>query len=179
MASPHVTAFIGLGSNIGNGRLTLQKAWMELGGHPLIEVEALSCPYLSAPVGMDSDNWFTNAVGRLSTCLSSEQLLQELLKTEQFFGRRRDDSVTGYQDRTLDLDLLYYGSDVAATEMLTLPHPAIAQRLFVLEPLAEIAADFKDPVDGLPFNEKLLILKQQIENGDIAFQEIDKKEWDE
>jgi 2-amino-4-hydroxy-6-hydroxymethyldihydropteridine diphosphokinase len=83
------TAFIGLGSNIGDGLNTLQRAWFEIGSLANITALALSSPYLSEPVGMASDNWFTNGVGRLQTDLAPTQLLKSIQKIETHFGRRR------------------------------------------------------------------------------------------
>lgn len=171
------TAYIGLGSNLGDGLLTLQKAWAEVGRSPGIELQALSSPYLSAPVGMESDNWFTNGVGRLATSNSPEEILSLLLAVEKSFGRRRDDTTEGYQDRTLDLDLLYFGSTVMETDHLILPHPSLEKRLFVLEPLAEIADDLEDPLDGLTPKEKLYRLKEQMRNGEVPLQEISRGSW--
>jgi 2-amino-4-hydroxy-6-hydroxymethyldihydropteridine diphosphokinase len=143
------TAYIGLGSNIGDGKITLQAAWQNLGEREGIVLEALSRPYMSAPVDMTSQHWFTNAVGKLQTTLSPQELLQELLLVEKAFGRKRDERSFGYQDRSLDLDLLYYGDVTMDQPELVLPHPRIGDRLFVLVPLAELAGDFRDPVSGL------------------------------
>jgi len=170
-------AYIGLGSNIGDGLSTLQSAWAELGKSANVSLKTLSSPYLSAPVGMESENWFTNAVGMVETSLVPEALLSQLLEVESHFGRRRDPSQEGYQDRTLDLDLLYFGQSIKATDVLTLPHPYLDQRLFVLRPLVEIALDFNDPVDGLTPAEKLTMLKKEMEEGRIPMQEIKRGSW--
>ena len=101
------TACIGLGSNLGDSRKLLQDAWQELEGEPDITTKVLSSPYRTMPIGMDSPNWFVNAVGLLETTLAAELLLDALLRVEQQFGRIRSDSGE-YQDRTLDLDLLLF-----------------------------------------------------------------------
>ncbi len=142
-------AWIGLGSNLGDSKKILQQAWQMLGEQPQISLVALSSPWRTAPVAMESDNWFINAVGKLETELSPEQLLQLLLQTEAEFGRIRSATATGYQDRTLDLDLLYFGEDAAerrTADSLQLPHSEISQRLFVLLPLQEIEPELQDPV---------------------------------
>jgi 2-amino-4-hydroxy-6-hydroxymethyldihydropteridine diphosphokinase len=136
--------FIGLGSNLGDETRQLLAAWNLLGAVPGVSLIALSNPYRSAPVGMASDNWFTNAVGEIRADMSPSRLLRHLLSIETTMGRRRDPEKSGYQDRALDLDLLYYGDLRLATASLRLPHPQRRQRLFVLEPLAEIAHDFID-----------------------------------
>lgn len=171
------TAFIGLGSNIGDGINTLQGAWREIGSLAHVFALALSSPYLSEPVGMTSHNWFTNAVGTLQTDLEPTELLQGIQKIETDFGRRRDPALSGYQDRTLDLDILYFDDYVREDAVLTLPHPFLAERLFVLEPLAEVAGDFKDPVDGMPPAQKLQQLLRRMRDGSVAAQRIHKARW--
>ena len=88
---------------------------------------------------MDSRNWFTNAVGLLHSRLAPADLLKRLHEIEQSQGRRRPVELNGYQDRPLDLDILLYGNRIINTKNLVLPHPRIHERLFVLEPLCEIA----------------------------------------
>ena len=137
MANLH-TAYIGLGSNLGDSHKLLQDAWQALADDSSITTKALSSPYRTMPVGMDSLNLFVNAVGLLETTLAPEALLEVLFKVEQQFGRIRSDS-EGYQDRTIDLDLLLFDDLIIQTARLTLPHPAMRKRGFVLIPLAEIA----------------------------------------
>lgn len=171
------TAFIGLGSNLGDGRRTLQLAWNRLGKVDGIGIRDLSAPYLSAPVGMDSDNWFTNAAGRLQSELQPLELLEALLQVEAEFGRRRQEGVSGYQDRTLDLDLLYFGTEVRRQQRLVLPHPHLDERLFALKPLAELAPSWRDPLDGLCVADKLARLEEQMRTGKASPQEISRSRW--
>ena len=141
------SAYIGLGSNLGKSRNLLREAWQFLGRRPEITLQTLSSPYRTRPVGMESSRRFINAVGCLRTSLCPEALLDILLRTEQRFGRVRHPEQKGYQDRTLDLDLLLYGAcTVMQTDRLTLPHPALHERLFVLVPLAEIHARLPHPL---------------------------------
>ena len=135
-------AFIGLGSNLGNGRENLLLAWEELGKSGGLTCLSLSSPYFTEPLGLDTENWFTNAVGVVEARLVPEELLDCLLKIEKKLGRDR----TVGQDRTIDLDLLYYDDLVISTALLTLPHPEIADRLFVLAPLVEVAPDHIHPL---------------------------------
>jgi 2-amino-4-hydroxy-6-hydroxymethyldihydropteridine diphosphokinase len=132
---------IGLGSNLGDSLHILQDAWQHLGGQEGISLQALSPPYRTKPVGMESEHWFINAAGLLTTVLAPEALLDQLLATEHEFGRRRNPELQGYQDRTLDLDLLLYGELILSTSRLHIPHPELHNRLFVLEPLAELIPD--------------------------------------
>lgn len=137
-------AFIGLGSNLGDGQGNLLAAWQRLGEVTGITLNRLSSPYRTAPVGMDTEHWFTNAVGEISTSLSPTELLAAMLAIETEMGRDR----TLTQDRPVDLDLLYYGDLMLQSHTLTVPHPRIAHRLFVLAPLAEIAPAHVHPVLG-------------------------------
>ena len=138
-------AYIGLGANLGNCRENILQAWSRLGEIKGIELLALSSPYRSEPVGMESENWFINAVGSLQTTLGPEELLGEMMAVETSLGRSR---VAGEKpaDRPVDLDLLYWDDRISSDPGLTLPHPEIANRLFVLKPLAEIGPEQVHPV---------------------------------
>jgi len=172
-----VDVFVGLGSNLGDSAHTLLKAWKILGEQQGIELIELSEPFISAPVDMTSTNWFTNAVGHLTTHLPATQLLDLLLETEQVLGRVRRPLQEGYQDRIVDLDLLYYGTLIHDDPQLTVPHPHLYQRLFVLEPLMSVAPEFIDPEK----QKSILTLYQQlidrIENNIIENQQIKKGNW--
>jgi 2-amino-4-hydroxy-6-hydroxymethyldihydropteridine diphosphokinase len=140
-----IAAYIGLGSNLGKRRKNLLRAWARLGEVKGVKLLALSSPYISAPVGMQSTNWFINAAGILQTSLQPEKLLAELLAVEAGLGRNR--KVEGKpEDRPVDLDLLYWDDRVCKENRLILPHPEIANRLFVLLPLTEIAPQKLHPV---------------------------------
>lgn len=140
-----VRAILGLGSNLGEREEHLRRAIAALGR--LGAVEAISSLYETAPVGPVRQPDFVNAAIVLRTTLSPEDLLAEMLAIEQQHGRDRRASLPK-GPRTLDLDLLAYGDVVMETPSLTLPHPALAERRFVLEPLAEIAPAWRHPVSG-------------------------------
>lgn len=169
--------FIGLGSNLGESSQLLMEGWELIGLHPGVTLETISAPYLSSPVGMASNFWFTNAVGQLTTSCSAEEMLDLLLDTEKQLGRVRNKKKRGYQDREIDLDLLYYGSRIMDTPRLTVPHPRRNDRLFVLEPMTVIAPDFKDPETGQPMVEMHRRLKKRIASGTIEAQEITAGSW--
>ena len=137
-------AFIGLGSNLGDGQANLIDAWQRLGETTGISLIRLSSPYRTEPVGLDTDHWFTNAVGEIATTLSPTELLAAMLAIEAELGRDR----TLTRDRPVDLDLLYYGDLMIQSHTLTVPHPHIADRLFVLAPLAELAPEHVHPILG-------------------------------
>jgi 2-amino-4-hydroxy-6-hydroxymethyldihydropteridine diphosphokinase len=131
-------AFVGLGANLGNPLQQVRQAISELDAIEHTRVLVASSLYRSVPVGYADQPDFINAVAKLQTELSPRELLDALHVIEQRHGRRR--SVRN-APRTLDLDLLSYGMLVVHEEGLTLPHPRMRERAFVLLPLAEIAPD--------------------------------------
>ncbi len=172
-------AFIGLGSNLGDSKTLLQEAWQALEAVDGIVLDGLSSPYMTAPVDMTSQHWFTNAVGRLQVTLSPLELLHVLLAVEASFGRKRSEKKFGYQDRSLDLDLLYYGDTVMDSPELTLPHPRIGDRLFVLVPLAELEPDFSDNFSKEPITVMEARLRERIDSTTNKKQEIIHGQWNE
>lgn len=143
--SADTTAYVAFGANLGDRERTLHSAIAAL--RQLGSVEAISSFYETAPVGMVEQPDFVNAVVALRTALSPEELMAALLRIEQQHGRDRSVSVPK-GPRTLDLDLLSYGDVVIETPTLTLPHPSLADRRFVLVPLREIAPQWRHPLSG-------------------------------
>ncbi len=138
-------AYVALGSNLGDPLATVQTAFDALRALPETTLTAASSLYRSAPVGLKHQPDFINAVAAVDTGLGAENLLDELFAIEARFGRRRD---FHHAPRTLDLDLLLYGAETRATARLTLPHPRLHERAFVLLPLLEIAPDIAIPGRG-------------------------------
>ncbi len=140
---------IALGSNLpssfGTPRQTCEAALSSLGEYGVFAC-AVSQWYRTAPVPRSDDPWYVNGVAHVETILSPSELLQVLLKVESKFGRHR--SVTN-APRTLDLDLLAYDDVVLSEPELTLPHPRMGERAFVLLPLADIAPCWRNPVNGV------------------------------
>jgi 2-amino-4-hydroxy-6-hydroxymethyldihydropteridine diphosphokinase len=130
-----VVAYVAIGANLGDACATVRRAMADLDGLPRSRVSARSSLYRSAPVDATGPD-FINAVIELETALDPQALLAELQRLEAGAGRQRP-----YPNapRTLDLDLLRHGDVVMQTPTLTLPHPRMTQRAFVLLPLAEIA----------------------------------------
>ncbi|UWZ86105.1 2-amino-4-hydroxy-6-hydroxymethyldihydropteridine diphosphokinase [Occallatibacter riparius] len=149
-------AYIGMGGNIpstaGPAEATLVAAVQRLGS--LGRIVAASSLYSTEPVGYADQPRFVNAVVAIETGLSARQVLESLLCIERAFGRDRS---AGIKDgpRTLDLDLLLLGDEVVHESGLELPHPRIAERAFVLAPLAEIAPDLVIVTQGKSVKELL------------------------
>ncbi|HEY3308811.1 MAG TPA: 2-amino-4-hydroxy-6-hydroxymethyldihydropteridine diphosphokinase [Desulfuromonadaceae bacterium] len=137
-------AFIALGSNLGDRELNLLLAIAELGKLPGSKVTALSSFYETSPVGVTDQPFFLNAVLRLATELDPPDLLSQLQRIEKVvFGRTR---TIRWEARKMDLDLLLYNNQVVTSPELVLPHPRLAERRFVLQPLCEIAPQLIHPV---------------------------------
>lgn len=129
-------AYVGIGSNLEHPRAHVMSAFDELDKLPHTRVVKKSSLYRSAPLGYAAQPDFVNAVAQLETGLPAERLLAELQGLEARHGRKRS---FANAPRTLDLDLLLYGSLSLALPQLTIPHPRMHERAFVLEPLLEIA----------------------------------------
>jgi 2-amino-4-hydroxy-6-hydroxymethyldihydropteridine diphosphokinase len=140
-------AYIALGSNLGDRRATIDAAVDELSAHPAIDLVEISTLVDTAPVGYLDQPRFLNGVAAVDTELSARALLTALLEVERRFGRTRDDAVP-HGPRTLDLDLLLYGDAELDEPGLTVPHPRMHERAFVLGPLAEIAPGLEVPGKG-------------------------------
>lgn len=140
-------AAIALGSNLSrDGRSPSEQLEEAIGRMASLgSVSAVSSFRRTAPVGFVEQPDFVNAAVLLETALGPEELMGALLKIETAMGRRRD-NVPGKGPRVIDLDLLLYNSRIIDAPGLTLPHPAMAERRFVLEPLAEIAPTLIHPV---------------------------------
>jgi 2-amino-4-hydroxy-6-hydroxymethyldihydropteridine diphosphokinase len=138
-------AFVALGSNLDNPRRQVLRGFAALAGLPGTRLLARSSLYASAPVGYVDQPDFVNAVVQLSTSLTPQALLQALLGIEHQHGRERT-----FQNapRTLDLDMLLYDDLVLHEHGLTIPHPQMHLRAFVLQPLLEIQPDCVIPVVG-------------------------------
>lgn len=149
-------AYIGLGSNLGDRELNLLRAVAEIGKLPECKVSGLSPFYETSPVGVTGQPAFINAVLRLSTRLTSHALIHYLQRIERaVFHRKR---TLRWGPRTMDLDLLLFGSEVVTDDGLTIPHPRMAERRFVLEPLCKLAPELLHPVLGQTMKELLAAL---------------------
>jgi 2-amino-4-hydroxy-6-hydroxymethyldihydropteridine diphosphokinase len=139
-------AYVGLGANLGDRERTLREAVEALAAAEGVEVVAVSTVRETEPVGVGEQPLFLNGAVELGTTLTARELLEVLLAVEQRFGRVRAPGEHG--PRTLDLDLLLYGDEVIEEPGLTVPHPRLHERRFVLEPLAELAPGLIVPGRG-------------------------------
>lgn len=159
-------AFVGLGSNLGDSVAILRRACQALDSLARTRLQAVSRTYRSRPVGGPAGQpGYLNAAAKLLTCLAPEALLEGLLRIEQQAGRRR---TVRWGPRCLDLDLLLYEDWVLASERLKVPHPRLGERRFVLEPLAEIAAQVRHPQLGLTVGELAQRLRRDPEQQDAV-----------
>ena len=135
--------YFGLGSNIGNRKENLHNAISML-LEKVGKIIKTSAIYESEAWGYKSDNRFLNMVAAVETMLLPEELLVEIKNIERLFGRPQKTS-DGYEDRPIDIDILFYDNQILETAELSIPHPRIVRRKFVLAPMVEIAPDFVHP----------------------------------
>ena len=138
------TCYILFGANMGDKNQIFAQA-CQLINNRCGRIAKVSEVYESEPWGFEADEWFLNRVIVLETELDPECLLVELLEIERELGRVRHPDRQGYASRTADLDILYFGNRIINTETLTVPHPRLHLRRFVLEPLCEVNPDFVHP----------------------------------
>ncbi|MCI4665879.1 MAG: 2-amino-4-hydroxy-6-hydroxymethyldihydropteridine diphosphokinase [Neomegalonema sp.] len=143
MSAAHVTAYIGLGANLGDRLAALQGAVAALRAEHSVAAVVLSPLYETAPVGgPEGQGRYLNAAAKIDTTLKPMALLDVLQSIEAAHHRTRE---VRWGPRTLDLDILIYGEEVITSDRLILPHPRLQDRRFVLAPLADIAAGVAHP----------------------------------
>lgn len=136
-------AYIGVGSNIGDSKTIISMALKHISGIPDIEIKKCSDFIITPPYGVTDQPDFLNGCVEIETLMEPEELLDTLNQIEKIFGRER---VIHWGPRTLDLDILFYDGCVINTKRLTVPHPDMANRGFVLEPLNQIAGWYMHPL---------------------------------
>jgi 2-amino-4-hydroxy-6-hydroxymethyldihydropteridine diphosphokinase len=158
--------FLGTGGNLGNKQANFDKVYTHI-QNELGTILKHSQIYETAPWGFESDDLFWNQILLVETMFSPNEILERIAKIEAVFGRKR----TGerYASREMDIDILYFDDLVLETENLAIPHPQIANRLFVLVPLAEIAPDFVHPILKLNSVEMLSVCKDNSEVKNVKF----------
>ncbi len=138
MVSEPRQAYLGLGGNIGDVVEALRHALQTLDDHIDAEVTAVSPVYLTPPWGIEDQPWFHNACAEVKTSLRPHELLELCMEIEASLQRVRDQR---WGPRTIDLDILIYAEEQLSSDTLTIPHPRITERQFVLQPLSDIAPD--------------------------------------
>lgn len=170
------TAFIALGSNMGNRYDNMVLAIKKLTAHPAIQLVNYSSVYETDPVGYENQDLFLNMVIEVGTDLSAHELLDRCLATELELGRKRE---IIWGPRTIDLDILTFNQENIETEKLVVPHPRMLERAFVMIPLLEINHDSRflnidKPVEAwlneLPDKEGVRVWKRK--NGEDVFELI-------
>ncbi len=155
--------YLSLGSNLGDRVGYLQQATSLLSAMPEINIVTTSSFYESEPWQMNSENWFVNAIIQISTTFSPEELLRECQRIENQLGRKREAN-SGYTDRTIDIDILFYENKIINTDTLTIPHRFFHRRAFLMVPMLEIAEDFVHPL----FNKTVENLYDELENPEMV-----------
>ena len=145
-----VTAFIGIGTNLGDRAQNLAEALRRMAA--VAEIGECSSVYETDPVGYTDQPQFWNVVVRVATELPAVQLMKELLAIEERMGRKR---TVPNAPRIIDIDILLYDDVIMSTPDVALPHPRMAERAFVLKPLTEIAPDLTDPRTGEHYAEMI------------------------
>lgn len=173
--------YLGLGSNVGEKATNLRAALSLLNSRrsttdsETVIVTKVSSLYRTDPVGYLDQDWFLNVAVHIETQLGPRELLNKLIAIERKLGRVR---TVRNGPRIIDLDILLWQDRIVCEDDLVIPHPRLHERLFVLEPLAEIAPDARHPVLGLSVAECLAALAANCEDAPGVFR-IDGPEWAE
>jgi 2-amino-4-hydroxy-6-hydroxymethyldihydropteridine diphosphokinase len=136
-------SYLMLGSNVGDRMNYLHQSIDLLRHHAVGRITDLSAVYESEPWGFDDPRWFLNRAVSVETNLAPSALLGSIRQIEHILGRIRTHN--GYQARTIDIDILFYGNHIVNIPELVIPHPHIAERMFVLQPMAELAPNMEHP----------------------------------
>lgn len=156
--------YLSLGSNKDDRIGYIQQANLQLGAIDGVEIIRTSAFYESEPWNMKSDNWFVNAVVELKTTLTPHQLLEQCQRIEKQLGRKP--SKPGeYEDRTIDIDILFYKKEIINEPDLIIPHKYLHLRAFTLVPLLELIPDFEHPV----LHKTISQLHEDLENPEMVF----------
>lgn len=155
--------YLSLGSNSGDRIGYVQQATSLLGACEGITIVRTSAFYETEPWGMNSETWFVNAVLEIKTSFTPQKLLEECQRIENQLGRKP--STSGYADRTIDIDILFYNKDIVNEENLVIPHKFVHLRAFTLVPLLELIPNFEHPV----LHKTITELHNDLENPEMVF----------
>ncbi len=157
------TVYIGMGANLGDPRRNCLEAILRIGLIPESKITGLSHLYRTQPVGVKGHNWYVNGVVVLSTRMGPHQLLDRLLLIERDMGRVRHGET--WEPRIIDLDILLFGTQIIREKDLTVPHPLMHSRRFVMTPMAQLAPHLRHPSLGKTMSELLETIPQ---NGQLV-----------
>lgn len=156
--------YLSLGSNKDDRIGYIQQANLQLGALEGVEIIRTSAFYESEPWNMKSENWFVNAVVELKTTLTPHHLLEQCQRIEKQLGRKPSQPGV-YEDRTIDIDILFYKKEIINEPDLTIPHKYLHLRAFTLVPLLELIPDFEHPV----LHKTISQLHEDLENPEMVF----------
>jgi len=162
------TAYIGVGSNLGDKRNNCLHAVEKMGRIPGCKITGCSELYLTKPWGVEGQEWYANAVASLSTKISAQDLLKNLQAIEADMGRVRKEK---WEARIIDLDILLFGDEFIDEENLKVPHPLMHLRKFALVPLIQLASNLIHPSFAMTMDELLLKLPED-DQEIVSFEEI-------
>ena len=157
-------AYLSLGSNKGDRIGYVQQAASLLGADEGISIVRTSAFYESEPWNMNTKNWFVNAVVEAKTKYSPQELLEVCQRIEKQLGRTSEEK-NQYQDRTIDIDILFYNKDIINEENLIIPHKYVHLRAFTLVPMMELNSDFVHPV----LHKNIVEMHNDLENPEMVF----------
>ena len=155
--------YLSLGSNCSDRIGYVQQAASLLGAVDGISIIRTSSFYETEPWGMNTEAWFVNAVLEIKTTFSPKKLLEECQRIEEQLGRKR--CKNEYEDRTIDIDILFYNKDILNEENLVIPHKFVHLRAFTLVPLLELIPNFEHPV----LHKTIAELHEDLENPEMVF----------
>lgn len=158
------TAYLSIGSNIGERLKFIEQAVSFLGLCEEIDVIQTSALYETEPWGVKDQNWFLNVAVEINTTLSPQDLLVKCNQIESTLGRNRDVEKR-WGERTLDIDIIFYGKEIINTDILVVPHTRMHERAFVLVPMLEIAPEFVHPI----FNKSITDLYESLVDVEDVF----------
>ncbi len=147
------TAYIGIGSNLGDPEKNFLEAVDRIGRIPSCKVTRVSRMYRTEPVGVNGQEWYLNCVAEISSGISAKRLMERLLAIEKDMGRVREGG--RWQARIIDLDILLFDSELIHEDNLTVPHPLMHRRRFVIVPMMDLAPDLIHPSLGKSMSELL------------------------
>ena len=150
------TAYIGIGSNLGDPEKNCLEAVDRIGRIPGCKATRVSRLYRTEPVGVDGQEYYVNCVAEISTGISAKRLMKKMLAIEKDMGRVREGG--RWQARIIDLDILLFGRELIHEDNLTVPHPLMHRRRFVMVPMADLAPDLIHPSIG----KSMSVLLQEI-----------------